>query len=964
MRPPTYDELLEALEQERAPTPEELDAVLQIVRELIDEDQHDRAANLYFAAADHTKVMDALTPEHLEEILDIALHLDSRHLYLFAGEILEIALRLSISRAGEDDSLAKRFRYEYAENLRVRQLHLEAIYHFTQLYVVAVHSGLSEDLIGLFYKNFGLSLLRDGQLDDARVFLTNALEHFRNSSPPDFSKNTAIVQGMVEIDFLEGLDERVVAQFVGQVEDITSSKLTMGPGQMGMTAISMRRLGENKYYNPLIELINDAIKTTFESHEALKNLSFYDISFLYEASFWNFLDRPSGPHFTEHLKQYIRISQTHLFSLSGGINQTVMLAITSRISGMLDAILSVVVEHDDLKTQDVLRLVLELGQITKGAITRLLTARRFGSRSANYSGTLREWYFAKERDQAYFAARREYEHLPTLENRYRSECLDRELTERMSESNARGAFLISRQQPSEAIYLLEYFTFARHSPGKVQAAAEDWIVSILMQPDGDSAFKISLGLHGPVRQLSQLVDDLRQALLLTMQLGDKFQWRQKAHYTARRLLPPFTVTKERVPLIVIPDAHLHLLPFDVLVTDTGKPLSERFRLSFAQSSHDILAQKLRPAGGLTPVCIGNPDFQTSDAIHCLDGGFRDARLGAIWAALGRQPFGALETDEAATEVEQVAAIIGVNPLNGAEATSTELLRVNAPAILHISTHGFYLSQSAMRMHAIRTVRRGANSEEQISLDMAHLFSNPQNRSGLVFAGANVHLEGKQGHPMLEEGLVFASEIEGLDLRHTELVTLSACVTGVGDEVAGDGIAGVRRAFLGAGAESVISTIWDVPVDSTCELFTHFYKAVRSGLSRVDALDLAKALVADAYPGEHYRYCGFQLHGKTGPIRYFVNPDRLRVWMRQSSPSTLSISGDYNEFVARLSQLGIDFEASGLETIDIFRTAYRDGIWSIGALNQLIEHDQIPVEIVERFVNELRKIHILLGKPVG
>jgi CHAT domain-containing protein len=200
------------------------------------------------------------------------------------------------------------------------------------------------------------------------------------------------------------------------------------------------------------------------------------------------------------------------------------------------------------------------------------------------------------------------------------------------------------------------------------------------------------------------------------------------------------------------------------------------------------------------------------------------------------------------------------------------------------------------------------------------------------------------------------------------VTLSACVTGAGDEVEGEGIAGVRRAFLGAGAETVISTIWDVPVDSTRELFTQFYEGIKAGRSRIDALDAAKAAIATAYPGEPYRHCGFQLYGGTGPMEYFVNPDRLIVsWRRgrlDEPTDEPTKTRDYHAFVERLSQLGIDFEASGLDRIEAFRRVFLDGVWSIASLKKLIAHDEITLEVRQRFAEELRRIHMILGCDQG
>jgi CHAT domain-containing protein len=446
-----------------------------------------------------------------------------------------------------------------------------------------------------------------------------------------------------------------------------------------------------------------------------------------------------------------------------------------------------------------------------------------------------------------------------------------------------------------------------------------------------------------------------------MQMGDGFNWQRKAAHLGRTMLPEFPAIPDRPRLIVIPDEHLHLVPFDVLVTNKGEALGQQFRLSFTQSWRDI--DDLIPTRGIgeTPVCIGDPDFSMAEAMHCLDESFWDTRLGAIWQALGRHPFTEFETDGVRSEIEEVASIIGVAPLTGREATATELKRLNAPGILHISTHGFYVGQEQIREHlaGMVQVRHDPNTGTKSDVHLDLLFQNPQNRSGLVFAGANLHLEGKQGHPMLDEGFVFASEIEAIDLRHTELVTLSACVTGAGDEVKGDGIAGVRRAFFAAGDASVVSTIWDVPVDSTRDLFVRFYEGLKVGLSREEALEEAKAAIAEAYPGEHYRHCGFQLYGAIGPIDHFLTPDRLIV-AHVSPQDEIEETAEYRLFLEELDRIGIDLDSSNLSLNTSLRMAYRKGIWSIACLKALSEDETISSNDRDRFGAVLHEVQTFLG----
>ena len=97
------------------------------------------------------------------------------------------------------------------------------------------------------------------------------------------------------------------------------------------------------------------------------------------------------------------------------------------------------------------------------------------------------------------------------------------------------------------------------------------------------------------------------------------------------------------------------------------------------------------------------------------------------------------------------------------------------------------------------------------------------------AGANLNRSGS------ETGILTALEASNLDLWGTKLVTLSACDSGVGEILNGEGVYGLRRAFLLAGAESVVMSLWPVSDYATREMMTSYYKGLRDGLGRSEAL---------------------------------------------------------------------------------------------------------------------------------
>lgn len=146
------------------------------------------------------------------------------------------------------------------------------------------------------------------------------------------------------------------------------------------------------------------------------------------------------------------------------------------------------------------------------------------------------------------------------------------------------------------------------------------------------------------------------------------------------------------------------------------------------------------------------------------------------------------------EVKNIAKMlkakgIPTNILLGPNANEKNLKANHSCQILHISTHGFF----------------NENTEEH-SGAMIH--------SGLLLAQNNEDFS--------EDGILTAYEASGLNLKNTELVVLSACVTGLGNIKNGEGVYGLQRAFEVAGVHYVIMSLWNVDDKATQELMTLFY----------------------------------------------------------------------------------------------------------------------------------------------
>ena len=160
------------------------------------------------------------------------------------------------------------------------------------------------------------------------------------------------------------------------------------------------------------------------------------------------------------------------------------------------------------------------------------------------------------------------------------------------------------------------------------------------------------------------------------------------------------------------------------------------------------------------------------------------------------------------------------------------------SMLHIATHGFYWTETEARQTKdLDFLMMGDNNQSRYVEDKA------LTRSGLLLSGANIALKGNPLPEGLEDGILTAKELAGLDLRGLDLVVLSACQTGLG-EITGDGVFGLQRGFKKAGANTLLMSLWKVDDNATQLLMTQFYKNLLAGKSKFESLREAQKYVRD------------------------------------------------------------------------------------------------------------------------
>ncbi len=170
-----------------------------------------------------------------------------------------------------------------------------------------------------------------------------------------------------------------------------------------------------------------------------------------------------------------------------------------------------------------------------------------------------------------------------------------------------------------------------------------------------------------------------------------------------------------------------------------------------------------------------------------------------------------------TEVENIAAKmkkkkISTTLYEGAQANEESFKALSGKdiSILHIATHGFFLS-----------------SDEKLSGDQSLV------QSGLLLSGANYAWQNKSLPEGIEDGILSAKEISFMDLRKTDLVVLSACQTALG-EITGEGVFGLQRGFKKAGVHTIIMSLWSVDDKATQLMMTEFYSNLIKGMTKREA----------------------------------------------------------------------------------------------------------------------------------
>jgi CHAT domain-containing protein len=274
--------------------------------------------------------------------------------------------------------------------------------------------------------------------------------------------------------------------------------------------------------------------------------------------------------------------------------------------------------------------------------------------------------------------------------------------------------------------------------------------------------------------------------------------------------------KEKHALIVVPDGKLHLLPFDALV-NSGQYVLATHLVTVAPSGSvlDMLRRRTNHVVRDDLPYVGVAAWTSKAPARTLLASIHRAVSGPERRDLVALPESRHEVETIGSDLPKPSTI-----LLGSHATETNFkqLPLDQYNVIHLALHGY---------------------------------TDPEfpDRSALVFAPEE---------PAIDDGLLQVREIRSLHLD-ANLVTLSACDTGVGP-VGEEGVANIVNAFIEAGAQSVVSTLWELEDHATEQLMTHFYAHLGRHEDKAEALRQAQLEMLNSGSPPYY-WAGFELDGE-------------------------------------------------------------------------------------------------------
>lgn len=250
-----------------------------------------------------------------------------------------------------------------------------------------------------------------------------------------------------------------------------------------------------------------------------------------------------------------------------------------------------------------------------------------------------------------------------------------------------------------------------------------------------------------------------------------------------------------------PSGILHKVSLGAINTPLKKSLSERYKLHYLSSSQKLLSPTIpfKVDENTAVTLFGNPPTN----LQSLPGASEE--ISKINSLL----------------VGKKAKVELFDKKNASELNFKKVgLQLKSPKIVHIAVHGTY------------------NADLKYLTPMMHSF--------LLFANANTDTLKNIKARYNNDGILTALEVSALNFNDTQLVVLSACESGLGDNGGDEGVFGLQRAFKMAGADYILASLWNIPDVETAEMMSLFYRNLTNGNTIPKAFEMAQSTMRNKY----------------------------------------------------------------------------------------------------------------------
>ncbi len=372
----------------------------------------------------------------------------------------------------------------------------------------------------------------------------------------------------------------------------------------------------------------------------------------------------------------------------------------------------------------------------------------------------------------------------------------------------------------------------KNSLGENEVAIEMVRFRVFDHAFTDSVMYALLYIKGDKRSEPKMIliqdgEELENRYLKTYRNSIKYKIEDK--YSYEKFWKPIQDEMGAVSTLYLsPDGVYNQINLEAIPTPDGKYVLDNSNILLISNTKDLFMNKIKTkvvAEKEYAMMFGNPKFyvQTSPGNPLPSSGLTRSTAEVVSPLPGTKK-----------EIEELDDLLdrkgwSTDKFTETQASETSIKQVSNPRVFHVATHGFF-----------KEAPKASNLDQEYNETAA--YDNPLLKTGLLLSGAGDILNQTQFNYNVDNGILTAYEAMNLNLDQTDLVVLSACETGLGEVQAGEGVYGLQRAFLVAGARTIVMSLFKVSDEATQQLMVKFYrKWIETGDKRQAFIDAKKEI---------------------------------------------------------------------------------------------------------------------------